>query len=87
MPWNQPTKPQLRYLRQLAQQKGRTFAMPSTFDEASAEIDRLKAIGSSTAVERSIDRAEIVREEHPMLNAARVRDDEIVGWGSSARWR
>ena len=35
----------------------------------------------------ALDRQEIVRDEHPLLISARVRDDEIEGWGSSARWR
>ena len=87
MPLNRPTKPQLRYLRRLADQKGQTFTAPRTFAEASAEIDRLKALDASSSVERAIDRKAIVRDEHPVLSSARVRDDEIVGWGSNARWR
>ena len=39
---SKPTKPQLAYLRSLAECSGQTFTYPQTFDEASAEIDRLK---------------------------------------------
>jgi len=82
-----PTAPQLDRLRKLAHQKGQSFAYPATRAAASKEIDRLGLAPFSSAAERALDRQEIVRDEHPLLSSARVRDDEIEGWGSSARWR
>ena len=88
MAWSDPpTKPQLRELRRLADRTGQSFAYPATRAEASKELQRLGKAEKSTAAERAIDRQEIVREDHPLLNAARVYDDEIEGYGSSARWR
>ena len=88
MAWSEPpTKPQLRELRRLADRTGQSFAYPATRAEASKQLQRLAKAAKSTAAERAIDRREIVREDHPLLNAARVYDDEIEGYGSSARWR
>jgi hypothetical protein len=82
-----PTKTQLDRLRKLADRKGQSFAYPATRAEASKEIQRLGKAEKSTAAERALDRQEIVREDHPLLSAARIYDDEIEGYGSSARWR
>lgn len=88
MAWSDPpTKPQLSRLRKLADRKGQSFAYPATRAQASKEIQRLERADFSTAAERALDRQEIVRDDHPVLSAARVRDDEIEGWDSSARWR
>jgi hypothetical protein len=82
-----PTKPQLRELRRLAERTGQSFAYPATRAEASKQLQRLAKAAKSTAAERALDRRETVREDHPLLSAARVYDDEIEGYGSSARWR
>jgi hypothetical protein len=82
-----PTAPQLVRLRKLATLKGQSFAYPATRADASKEIDRLDRAPFSTSAERALDRQQIVRDDHPLLSSARVRDDEIEGWGSSARWR
>ena len=88
MAWSEPpTKPQLRELRRLAERTGQSFAYPATRAEASKQLQRLAKAAKSTAAERAIDRREIVREDHPLLSAARAYDDEIEGYGSSARWR
>jgi hypothetical protein len=86
--WSEPpTKPQLDRLRRLADRKGQSFAYPATRAEASRELQRLAMAEKSTAAERALDRLDIVRDDHPMRSAARIHDDEIEGWGSSARWR
>jgi hypothetical protein len=82
-----PTAKQLRYLRTLAEQRGESFASPRTAAEASAEIKRLKARQRSSATERRIERDEVSRAMAARGGAAAVRDSEIVGYGSSARWR
>ena len=82
-----PTPRQMRYLRNLAMQRGESFAVPRTFAEASAQIDRLKRRRRSSQVERRIERREVSRDLAFSGDAAAVRDSEIVGYGSSARWR
>ena len=88
MAWSDPpTKPQLKELRRLANRTGQSFAYPATRADASKELQRLGKAERSTAPERALDRQEIVRDDHPLLSAARIHDDEIEGYGSSARWR
>ena len=53
---SKPTRPQLAYLRSLADRTGQTFTYPSTFDEASAEIDRLKGVTPQSRSERRYER-------------------------------
>ena len=87
MAWTDPPSPQqLKRLRRLADLKGQSFAYPATKAAASKEIARLDRAAFSTSAERAVDRQEIVRDEHPLLSAARVRDDEIQGWGSNCGW-
>ncbi|MBS1884640.1 MAG: hypothetical protein JSS97_16960 [Actinobacteria bacterium] len=47
-----PTDRQLRYLRWLSEQTGTSFSPPATFDEADAEIDRMKKLDKSDPAER-----------------------------------
>lgn len=83
---SKPTPRQLRYLRSLAERTGQTFTYPRTFADASRQIDRLKQARPSShgelEVEREIVDAVAVGEQ----DAARVREDEISGHGSSATW-
>lgn len=82
-----PSAKQLRYLKSLAAQRGESFAYPTTAGKASAEIDRLQARRPGSYVERRIERQQVSREMASRGGAAAVRDGEIVGYGSSARWR
>jgi hypothetical protein len=83
----EPTRPQLNYLRVLANRTGQTFTYPTTFDEASAEIKRLKGVRPGSRVEVRIERKEIADQiAADPEDAARVRDSEIAGHGSSATW-
>jgi hypothetical protein len=82
-----PTDKQLRYLRNLALQRGESFAYPATAAQASAEIERLKARKRGSYVERRIEREQVSREMAARGGAAAVRDSEIVGYGSSAHWK
>lgn len=83
-----PTDKQLRYLRDLAASRGQSFTPPSTRGEASAEIERLKTARPSTRAEH---KAEVFAYSHGVadrwFSATAVRDDEIDGYGSSARWK
>jgi hypothetical protein len=82
-----PTPPQLAHLRRLAGRCGCTFAWPQTVGQASREIERLEAL------ERML-RSDRRREDKTVRDAvasgpsdaAAVREDEVVGFGSSARW-
>jgi hypothetical protein len=82
-----PTAKQLRYLRNLAMQRGESFTYPRSVAEASAEIERLKRRRSSSQVDRRIERQQVSRDMAARGGAAAVRDSEIVGYGSSARWK
>jgi hypothetical protein len=83
-----PTPRQQRYLRQLALQRGVSFVPPRTRREASRLIDELKRRPPEPGADRR-------REERAVQDdlargrgdAARVREDEITGYGSSATWR
>jgi hypothetical protein len=82
-----PTTKQLAFLRSLAQRTGETFTYPRTRAEASDEIARMLGRPRSTRVERDLDRREIADAMATRPDdAVRVRDDEVDGHGSSARW-
>jgi hypothetical protein len=82
-----PTARQLAFLKDLAAQRGQSFAYPAMAAEASREIKRLHGL-------RRTARADVARERHQIADDmatrrgddARVRDAEIPGYGSSARW-
>jgi hypothetical protein len=81
-----PTLKQLRLLRTLALERGRTFAVPATRAQASGEIARLKTQRRSTRIERTLERRQISRDLANSGDAAAVTRREIVGHGSTARW-
>jgi hypothetical protein len=82
-----PSAKQMRYLRSLAAQRGESFAYPRTAAAASAEIERLKGRRRSSATERRVEREQVSRDMAARGGAASVRESEITGYGSSARWR
>jgi len=82
-----PTSRQLSYLRSLANRTGQTFTYPQTSRQANAEINRLKHARPSTRTERYVERKLIADQiQAGPSDAARVRDHEISGHGSSATW-
>jgi hypothetical protein len=81
-----PSPEQMRRLRTLADQRGESFAYPYTAAEADAEIDRLQSRRPSSHVEHFIDRRAVSRDMAGRGGATAIRDSEIVGYGSSARW-
>jgi hypothetical protein len=83
---NPATPRQLRYLRNLAMQRGESFAYPQSFAQADSEIERLLGRRRGSYVERRIEQQLVSRDMAGRGGAAAVRDDEIVGYGSSARW-
>ena len=81
---DKPSPKQQAYLRALAQKTGTSFTPPKTRSEASREIDRLKALSSSPRHERQADRQAV--QQAPRGGAARVRETEVEGYGSTATW-
>jgi hypothetical protein len=81
-----PSAKQLRYLKSLAMQRGESFVYPATGAEASAHIDRLLGRRRGSYVERRIEREQISRDMAARGGDAAVRESEIEGYGSSARW-
>ncbi|HWW67355.1 MAG TPA: hypothetical protein VNY83_05180 [Solirubrobacterales bacterium] len=82
-----PSTKQLRFLHNLAEQRGESFAYPRTAAQASAEIERLKGRKRGSYTERRIERRQVSRDMAERGGAAAVRESEIVGYGSSARWK
>jgi hypothetical protein len=84
---SKPTSRQLAYLKSLADRTGQTFTYPQTSRQASQEINRLKHTMPSTRTERYVERKLIADQiATGPLDAARVREDEIHGRGSTATW-
>ena len=83
-----PTPRQQRYLRQLALERGVSFVPPKTRLEASRLIDQLKRRPPEPRADR---RREIRAVQDDLArgrgDAARVRESEISGYGSSATWK
>jgi hypothetical protein len=79
---DRPTRAQLRCLRGLAMQAGQSFANPSTKTQASQEITRLRNVARQRGGESRTLAGYSVDERL----ATAVRDDEISGYGATARW-
>src|SRR4051794_13774780 len=84
-----PTARQHRYLRQLALQRGVTFAVPKTRAQASRAIDVLKHRRPEAFADR---RREIRAVQDDMAqnrgdNAKVLEGIETTGYGSSATWK
>ena len=85
---SKPTTRQLSYLRSLANRTGQTFTYPKTRQQASAEINRLKRTRPSSRTEVRIERKLIADQiAAGPVDAARVREREISGHGSTATWK
>jgi hypothetical protein len=83
-----PTTSQLSLLKELAMERGQSFAYPQTFAEAGAQIKRLMARKPTRRSERRRE----IRQVHQDFaerrgGSAAVRPSEIRGYGSSATWR
>ena len=81
------TAKQLAFLRALAQRTGATFTYPRTRAQASSEIRWLQQRKPSNRVERFLDRRDVTRDiQTGAGDAVRFADDDLQGYGSSARW-
>lgn len=81
-----PSPEQMRLLRTLADQRGESFAYPQTEAEADTEIERLRERRPSDRVEQLVERRAVSRDMAERGGATAIRDSEIEGYGSSARW-
>ena len=81
-----PSARQLNYPNALALRTGQTFAMPRTRQDASAEIRRLKATPAESPIERMIEREIADAIAQGEKDAARFRQSEVTGYGSTATW-
>ena len=74
------------YIRSLALRAGATFTMPHTRAEATRVIARLRALSSTPPSDVARERREIAHDLAQPHDDAAVRDHEIEGYGSTARW-
>jgi hypothetical protein len=81
-----PTARQLRELRRLADATGTTFTPPRTGAQASRTIAALRRRPSSSRVDRRLERRDVADALGRGTLASAPRDEEIYGYGSSARW-
>lgn len=83
-----PSPRQLQFHRDLVEQTGTAFPVPETKDQARRQITVMLALPrdhrADHARERRAIRADFGEQSG---DAARVRDDELSGYGSTASWR
>lgn len=85
-PIEKPEREQLAELRALADQRGESFTWPETKEQAAAEIERLGGRPSSSWSVRAVERRAVSRAMARRGGATSVREDEVIGYGSSAHW-
>lgn len=81
---DRPTRAQQRCLRSLALQTGQSFAPPRTKTEASQEITRLQRAARNGGGGSAPGGAYGAQERG--ASATAIREDEISGYGATARW-
>jgi hypothetical protein len=82
-----PTARQQRYLRQLALERGVSFVPPRTCFEASRTIDQLLGRSPESRADRRRETRAVQDDvARGAGGAARVREDEVSGYGSKCRW-
>src|SRR5687767_7610611 len=82
-----PTSKQQSYIRRLAMERGTSFTPPRTRAEASRLIAELKNRRPSDRPEQRRELKAIRDDLARGTGAARVRDDEVSGYGSTAAWK
>jgi hypothetical protein len=77
----------MKYLRDLAEATGRSFAYPQTQQEASDQIKELKKFRRSNGADRRRETRQIQSDMASRRGGASVvRDDELSGHGATASW-
>jgi hypothetical protein len=87
-PHSGPSQKQLDYHRDLVGRTGAAFTSPQTRSQASRQIKAMLAMPRDSHADRRRD-GMALRADLDLLggDGARVRDDELAGYGSNARWR
>lgn len=84
---NRPTKPQLKLLRELAEETGGSFVWPESSADARRQIEELKGRKKTSRADRRRETQQVRRDmAGGRGDAARVGDEELAGYGSTARW-
>lgn len=82
-----PTGKQQAYLRKLALERGVSFTPPKTRSEASRLIDQLKGRRPDSPADRLREHRALQADMATRRSdAARIREVELQGHGSSATW-
>jgi hypothetical protein len=82
----QATPKQLGLLSRLCQERGVTYTKPRDRADASQQIEALLAMKRSSPFERIEDRRAIRTGFDGWGGATAIRDEEVVGYGSTAQW-
>jgi hypothetical protein len=84
---SKPSKPTMKYLRDLAAATGRSFAWPKTQREAGEQIEALKKFQRTSRDDRHRE-TRTIRDDLARGRGgdAAVRDDELSGYGSNCSW-
>lgn len=78
---------QKRYLRWLAEKTGTTFTPPQSSEEASRMIEAMQNRRRTTRSDLTRERKQVACDMALRRgDAAQVGSQELVGYGSSARW-
>src|SRR6218665_1323290 len=86
-PASKPTLKQLRLVRDLALERGESFASPMTRAQASSEISRLRSRKRTGYADVRRERLDISRAlATDRGGSTAIRSSEVTGYGSSARW-
>jgi hypothetical protein len=81
-----PTIKQLHELRRLAQATGTSFTPPRTRRQATQQITAMRRRPNSSRIDRQLEHRDISDALATTTLASAPHDDEITGYGSSARW-
>lgn len=81
-----PTSKQINYLKNLALSTGQSFTYPQSFDEADAQIKRLKGQRRTPYSDRRRETLLVRRDLAEPRDAAAVMRSEVSGYGSAAAW-
>lgn len=82
-----PTAKQQAYIRKLALERGISFTPPRTVADASRLIDQLRTRPADPTGDQLRDARTVQAHLAQGSSAARVREHELEGHGSSATWK
>lgn len=83
---NEPSPKFLQTLQKMSGERGVTFEAPTTTAQARRQFELLKKIPRLDRGQRHREDAAVREAVAAGTCAARVREEELAGYGSSARW-